>query len=319
MYLIQRFFMESLTSYVFFSTFTYDDEHLPTLVVNDYTLRYANFKHFTDMVKRIRLNNLFTRPFRYYAVSERGFQRARPHFHCLWFLPKFDDDSLAIPYNLESVLYDTLFKEWRVNLSSDSFRPIYEPLFTYHKKILNGITYTNFDTHFVKPTLGSCNETSVVFYCMKYLLKRSVHDDKLQKALKINLSESEYREVWNTVKSRCQCSKHFGYGYNPLDSSKPSQQVLDYIHHCIKITPKGSSYPCFFSPIDGSSYPLSPYYQGNCLFYTFYDALDIALNSENSVYSELPAEYYQKYQVRFRDFQKQCLMSLKNGNPLLFD
>ena len=321
MYIVQRFFMQSLDSYVYFTTLTYDDAHLPTLTVNNRTIRYANFKHFTDMVKRIRIYNLFTRPFTYYAVSERGKSNARPHFHCLWFLPKYSTDNDSTPFNLESVLYSVLFSEWRVNVGSKR-SPIYEPLFTYACKKRNSILYSNFDTHYVRPTLGVCNETSVVFYCMKYLLKVSTHDKKLQSALKLNCDYEVYKDVWNKVKSKSQCSKHFGCGFGYLDDSgkfKPSQNVVDYIRDCINHTPSGSPYPCFYSPIDGSSYPLSPYYQGRNEFYSFSDALRIFLHSRSPLENDLPDDFYTKSQVNFQKFQKLCLDTLSVGNPLLFD
>lgn len=318
MYVVQRFFMESLDSYVFFSTFTYDDKHLPTLTVNGRILRYADFKHFTDMVKRIRIGNLFTRPFRYYAVSERGKAKARPHFHCLWFIPKYDSDNDSVPYNLEYLIRNVLLSQWCINVGSKR-SPIYEPLFTFCAKKRNGILYSNFDTHYVKPQLGVCDSSSVVFYCMKYLLKVSVHDRKLQSALKLNLEYPDYWRIWNKVKSRSQCSKHFGYGFNFGSPNKPNDKVFSYIKDCIKKTPKGSPYPCFFSPIDGSSYPLSPYYQGRSIFYSLEDALPILLNSSAPLENDLPETFYQDYAVRFQKFQKQCLQTLNVGNPLLFD
>lgn len=324
MYLLQRFYMQSLDSYVFFSTFTYDNQHLPSLMVNGFQIRYANFKHFTDMVKRIRNGNLFSRPFSYFAVSELGSRRARPHFHCLWFLPRYSSDNDFTPYKLESILYDVLFHSWSVNVGSKRY-PIYEPLFEFHSIVRHGKVFSNFDLHFVRPVLGSAQKDSVAFYVMKYLLKSSTHERKLQQALRLNLESSEYSDIWNTVKSRSQSSLFFGYGFNPYclecssRCSAPSPSVLSYIKDCIKRTPKGSPYPCFFSPLDGSSYPLAPFYQGRSIFYSFKDALPILLNSNSSVIIDLDSDFFTKSKVHFDKFQKVLRDSEFHGNPILFD
>lgn len=323
MYVLQRFYMEQLNSYVFFSTFTYDNAHLPTLEVNGYSLRYANFKHFTDMVKRIRIANLFTRPFSYYAVSELGHERGRPHFHCLWFLPRYYNDSSITPYKLEDLLYKVLFNQWKVRINTDRKRPIYEPLFEFHRKFSHGKIFTNFDLHFVRPSLGNLTCDNVAFYVMKYLMKSSTREKKLQQALRLNLPPEQYNEVWNTVKSRSQSSKFFGYGLNPYClgcSSRcvyPSSEVLKYIKDCIHRTPSTSPYPCFFSPLDGSSYPLAPYYQSRSVFYSFKDALPFLKN--RCVLNELPSDFYQKAEVHFQQFQKRLRESELHGNPTLFD
>lgn len=319
MYLLQRFYMESLDSYVYFSTFTYDDSHLPTLTRNGYTFRYANFKHFTDMVKRIRKYDLFTRPFSYFAVSELGSLRGRPHFHCLWFVPSYPQDSKMVPYNLEQTLYQTLFNQWKVRVSGSYKYPVYEPLFEFHSKYYHGKVFSNFDTHFVRPVLGVSNTDSVAFYVMKYLLKGSTKERKLQQALRLNLDYEDYSNVWKTIHSHSQFSKGFGSGYNKDDLKKPSPSVLKYIKDCIKRTPNGSPYPCFFSPLDGSSYPLAPYYQSRSVYYSFADALPILLGSRADVYNDLPDDFMQKSQVHFQQFQKTLRDSELHGNPILFD
>lgn len=324
MYKLQRFYMQSLDSYVYFSTFTYDNKHLPSLEVNGFTIRYANFKHFTDMVKRIRVNNSFTRPFSYFAVSELGSARGRPHFHCLWFLPRYSSDSDFTPYKLESILYKVLFDSWSINLGSKR-SPVYEPLFEFHSIVRNGKVFSNFDTHFVRPVLGSAQKDSVAFYVMKYLLKGSSRERKLQQALRLNLDPQEYSEIWNTVKSQSRSSLFFGYGFNPycLDCcercSAPSPSVVAYIKDCIKKTPVGSPYPCFFSPLDGSSYPLAPFYQGRSIFYSLDDALPILLNSRAPVETSLDDDFFQKSKLHFQKFQKTLRDSELHGNPILFD
>ena len=325
MYVLQRFYMESLDSYVYFSTLTYDDAHLPSLDVNGYHIRYADFSHFTNMVKRIRKGNLFSRPFTYFAVSELGHLRGRPHFHCLWFLPKYSTDTKVTPFDLEQTLYNVIFHEWKVRVSASTKEAVFEPLFTFHQKLYYGKVYSNFDTHFVRPVLGTSNTDSVAFYVMKYLLKGSDRERKLQQALRLNLPPDEYSEVWNKIRSRSQSSKHFGYGYNPYCSGcsnrchYPNPKVLAYIKDCIKRTPIGSPYPCFFSPLDGKSFPLAPYYQARGVFYSFADALPILMNSRSPIINDLPDDFYQKTKVHFQQFQRKLRETESHGNPILFD
>lgn len=317
MYMIQRFQMQSLDSYVYFSTLTYDDMHLPLMDVGDFSLRFAYFKHFTDMVKRIRRNNMFGRPFSYFAVSERGTKRARPHFHCLWFIPKYSEDNLMFPYNLEKHVYDVVFNQWAVNVGSRKF-PVYEKLFTYQARVYNGVIHSNFDTHFVTPRYGYSGSESVAWYVQKYLLKLNTHDRKLQQALRLNLSDEEYNSVWPVLRSHAQVSKGFGLGFNLDNPDDPSSSVLDYIRDCVRKTPDGSPYPCFFSPSDGSSQPLAPYYQSRSDFYTLNDALRIH-EHKDSLYNDLPDDYYNKYLASFERFQKHLRMSDFNNNSLLID
>lgn len=66
---------------------TYNDESLPVMTVSSgYDIRFADFRDVTNMVKRLRKENSFGRRFRYFAVSELGSKRCRPHFHLLFLL-----------------------------------------------------------------------------------------------------------------------------------------------------------------------------------------------------------------------------------------
>lgn len=317
MYILQRFQMESLDNYIYFGTLTYDNEHLPSIDVNGYSIDFVYFKHFTDMIKRIRRNDLFSRPFSYFAVSEFGSLRGRPHIHCLLFVPKYPKDSFSTPFNLESRIYETLFNQWAVNVGSLR-KPVYESLFTFRAKIKDGRLYKNFDLHYVKPLEGFVHQESVCFYVMKYLLKDSKRAQALQSALKLNLSDVEYRNVWNLVKPHSQFSKHFGIGYNFDFPDKPSPAVLKHIKDGIKSTPVGSPYPIFCSPLDGCTFPLSPYYQKNSDFYSFEDAFPILMNADrSSFFSFTPDNFYDSVKVHFQRYEKHLNMLNNNSNPCL--
>lgn len=80
MYLVQRVQMEARNSFLFFSTLTYNNEFLPHYETpTGYSIPYADQWHLQTLFKRLRNYNVFGRPFRYLAVSERGGERGRPH------------------------------------------------------------------------------------------------------------------------------------------------------------------------------------------------------------------------------------------------
>lgn len=80
MYLIQRIQMEELENHLFYCTLTYNNESMPILTTSTgYDIKYADVSDVQKMLKRLRFNNAFGRPFRYLGVSELGTKRGRPH------------------------------------------------------------------------------------------------------------------------------------------------------------------------------------------------------------------------------------------------
>lgn len=315
MYILERFQMETLESYVFFATLTYDDQHLPVLDLNDYTFSFADFKYFTDMIKRIRRKNLFTRPFSYFAVSERGSERGRPHHHALFFLPKYHSDNCYTPFNLESTLYDVLFNQWALNVGT-KWHPVYEPLFTFHAIVKDGKIYKNFDLHYVEPLKGFVQQESVCFYVMKYMLKDSKRERALQQALRLNLSASDYNYYWNILKSRCQFSKHFGLGQT--DDSMPSDKVYSHLRSGIDSTPVNSPCLYFNDIISGKCLPIARYYRENPNIIKFEDLYRVQRNlPKEFFYSSLPEDFMNYSKSRFELYQKHLAMTQANDNPIL--
>lgn len=98
----QRALVESMSSYVYFITLTYDNKHLPYLsftsdhgVVKVY---YSDISHVQNLFKRLRnVSYLQDRNFRYLAVTEYGTAKFRPHHHILLFVAKKSDDNLTTP------------------------------------------------------------------------------------------------------------------------------------------------------------------------------------------------------------------------------
>lgn len=177
---------------------------------------YADIYHVQLLLKNLRDNNKTGRNLRYVAVSELGKGNGRPHFHILFLLEKFSTDFMAdgrvntgTMRNLEKQLYDMVFKYWSINVGTRK-QPIYEPLFTYRKSFYGGRVHTNFDLHWVDPSLTTEGESNVAYYVSKYIMKGSERDVKRQQFLKLNLTEEEYKHVWNIVRCRMTCSKGLG-------------------------------------------------------------------------------------------------------------
>ena len=219
--LVQRARNMALDHYIFFCTLTYDNKHLPSITTSTgFDIKFADIRDIQNMIKRIRKDNLFLRPFKFYFCSERGKTYGRPHFHGLIFLPKYQDDDKLFPAQIEPYLRRVLSQQWKRNTAycfnkrgecvSNTRSPRYEPLYQYHQKYVGGILYKNFDLHYVVPHSTENGSDDVAFYVTKYLLKSSDKEIRLQQALRLNLSKEEYDEVWSLVKSKVLCSKAFG-------------------------------------------------------------------------------------------------------------
>lgn len=292
MQLVQRVQMESLKNYIFFATLTYNKESLPhVLTSTGYDIPFADIKDLQNCFKRLRKSNAFTRPFRYFAVSELGKKRGRPHFHCLFFIPKYDDDDSVTPYQLEGIINPALLNEWRRNYGS-SRSPIYKPLCTYQVLYKHGKRYSNFDLHYVRPLLGDDSEANVAFYCMKYMLKRSDRETKLQRALKLNLPEDEYDDVYSLVRSRYIVSKGFGLNgrKTPFGDLEIDTDLLKYLKKCVS---QSKDFPKFFNPVTGKSFPLSRYYKSKSEIFGIDDAVRFYFDND-SVHLDSVAEYDDK-------------------------
>lgn len=280
MYMVQRIQMEALYNHIFMATLTYNNEFLPVIEVGDYSLRYADMHDLVLTIKRIRNNSLFPRDFRYLIVSEFGGLKARPHFHCLFMLPKYDNDTYNDCLHLQASMYDTLLNCWSKNVGSKS-HPVYVPRCTFVRKFIRGKIRTNYDLHFVHPGFTDNGVSDCAFYVLKYMLKDSSHARRLQQALRLNYDDYDYNIIWNTVKPRAQWSKGFGLNATRVDSKNYiyDDRIINYLHECVEKTPKGSPYPFYFSPDTGLSFPLCPFYRKVPSIYSLADAHDIYYNT----------------------------------------
>lgn len=311
MYWVQRIQMESLYNHLFFGTLTYDDKHLPVITIDEFDIRYACADDVVLTLKRLRKDYAFGVPFRYFFVSELGTKKGRPHFHILFLIKKGYNDTLNDCLNLENTISTKLREYWSVNIGT-KFKPIYEPRFTYVSKIIRGKIYSNYDLHYVNPALTSNGTSDVAFYVLKYMLKYNDRTTKLQQALRLNLSPSEYEYVWNIVKPVRQCS--LGFGLNLWDKV-PDPRIIKYLRDCVEKTPNGSSYPYFYSPINGLSFPLCPYYRNNGQIYSLQQALRLYRNKVDN-YNDKDLMQLQK---KFKDYEKKTDFSYSYGASTLFD
>lgn len=218
----------------------------------------------------------------------------RINFHIIFFLPKYPKDDYLTCLNLEKLLFDTVLSEWKRNVTDvfiqfrgktvrDWRHPVWKPCCTYVSKIIRGKVRTNFDLHYVNPRLSDGGTADVGFYVLKYMMKPSDRARRLQQALKLNLSEDEYEEIWSLVKPCMFYSKHFGLaGSGKRKDWKPSSQIVSYLRDSIDKSKLTSYYPEFINPVDGKHFPLSRFYKAKGYVYSIGDALDFYYNDKDS-------------------------------------
>lgn len=225
--IVQRCEVEAKYKHLFFCTLTYDNEHLPLYetINNDgvqFSYPYAEIMDLQLMFKRLRDN--FERDFKYLAVSELGSSRGRPHFHVLFFVDKYDSDDSSTPRNLESELFQKVAKYFARNVGTRK-NPKYEPLFTYKRKFTALGVRTNYDLHWVNPSLTAAGDKDVSYYVSKYVTKPSDREQRRQQAVRLNFVEPEYEHIWSVIRCRMVMSK--GLGLNASFVSTGEKLVSD--------------------------------------------------------------------------------------------
>ena len=242
-YFVQRCQMESLDCHLFMLTLTYSTPMIRSIDVNGRRLFYADWTDFQKMCKRLRNRGL---KFRYLAVSEYGGNKHRPHFHAIISIPKGDKDTYHDILNLQYKFHDLFLGEWRRNYGSDSkpkYKDLCEKIFSFRGR--------TFDFHYIDPSSTDNGESDVAFYVTKYVTKSDKWVDKLKSALKLNLSNDKFVEVWKLLKPRCCVSKGFG--------NYSSDKVKLHVRKGIQLSlDSGSEFPYFINPYTGQTFPLAP-------------------------------------------------------------
>lgn len=164
-----RCILEGIRSYVYAGMLSYNDTFLPSVDFHGRSILFADHKHFRDMVKRIRKDELLP-PFKYFLVNEYGSQGHRPHFHFLLFFP---NDGIINSYDAarqwEPVIHRVILDNWQVNLGSRKF-PEYHSLLTFRQKFVFGRWYRNYDLQLLQARPGREPE-AIYYYVSKYLAK----------------------------------------------------------------------------------------------------------------------------------------------------
>lgn len=244
----QRAYVESQSSYVYFVTLTYDNEHLPVVVLpSGKKIYYSCYDDIQSMFDRFRKK--FSREYRYLCVNEYGDTNYRPHFHILLFVAKHSNDTKSTPLFIESEIFSTLGKYFSKNVGTRKL-PKYESLFTYHYKMVNGKLYSNYFVKYVDPytsnsVVANSKDSSIISKTIRYLIMyvnkgSSIHPDLLSELESIE--DVHLRKKYKYLLScSVRYSKGFGNGFYegkklsiPIISQRISQ--LDYIYSNIVST-----------------------------------------------------------------------------------
>lgn len=281
--LVQRVQMESTKNHLFMCTLTYSPETLPSFVVNDYEIPFADTKDVQDMLKRMRKNNVFGFPFRYLAVSELGSLRGRPHFHLLFLFEKkyFSENTEQFlqecdAFASKSQHYFTVLNNWNRNVASRR-NPVYIPLTRYVERMVRGQLRKNYDFHYINPFLTKNGVEDCGYYVLKYMFKPSDRAVRLQQALRLNLSPEDYDKVWSTVRPRYFAS--IGFGLNAKVQLKhgifeKDKDILNKLRSDISFSKENLDYPSFFHPFTGKQQMISSYYLNDYDIYSYQDRID---------------------------------------------
>lgn len=308
--ILQRALVESRTSYMYFITLTYDNKHIPSLILpTGQQIYYSDYTHIQDMLKRMRHHNVIDRDFRYLCVNEYGDQKCRPHFHLILFISRLSSDTAVTPYLYEKLLFDNIKKYFAVNIGTRK-KPVYECLFTYTLRYTNKGVKTNYFVKYVSPDIDRKvynidHDSPTYIKTIRYLLGYINKGSSFDKVIEDYLSESVDRALCNKLRyilrSRVRYSKGFGCGFDvngdkvylPRISVKCSSNMILYSDLC-------SSLPDTFSEF----YDLYPdnvkdlqTYILNCP-YKNYESLDECLSglTERDIFNHfLILKYFPKY------------------------
>lgn len=280
MYIIQRIQMEALNNWLFMGTVTYKNETMPRLLTSSgYEYRYTDYKDIYDMLRRLKKNNTYGIPFRYTYVTERGGKYGRPHAHFLFEFKRSDignsyEDARTFANENEWVLFNEWKRVTKKGRYSESIN-----LSDYRESIRYGKKHKTYDFHFVDPRLTAGGITDAAFYVLKYMMKGENENNygndwerRVQRALKLNLPEDEYKACWDTIKSRKRSSLNFGLDVWEEDTH--DYTIIEHLRQGVEQSKKTSAYPLYYAPEQLITFPLCPYYKKNALIYNTKDALD---------------------------------------------
>lgn len=311
MNVVQRCQMEEFNNHLFYCTLTYNNDALPVLTTSTgYDIRYADISDVQNMMKRIRRHNLFGRKFKYFGVSELGSKSARPHFHLIFSVEKYPTDDRYTIMNLEHQYFHVVLSQWKRNIGSTR-NPVWKLCCTYVRKMVRGRLKSTYDFHYIDPRPSGGDTCDVPFYVTKYMLKHSDREERLQRALHLNLPEDEYESTWSLVRTRSFASIHFGYD--------GQENVRKYIRDCIERSKREFDSPKFYNPFSGASFPLSRYYMNIGDLYGIDDAL--FFNSKRNIKDNVVIDdsTYSEKLRKIEKFSKNVKLVDSHDESYIFD
>lgn len=298
----QRWHIESLVSDLFYFTLTYAPRCLTPIATPAGDFFAPNIADVQKMFKRLRKSNAFGEPFKYFVVSEYGGNRHRPHYHGVIALPKHQTcnptDDLIFNELRGRKYHDIVLNEWRRNVGS-SRKPLWIPCCDFIHRLDGKRT---FDFHYLNPRKTADSEGDVAFYVSKYVLKYDSYVDIFMKMLRATCdTDEEYLYYKTLFRPSCYVSKSFG---RP-DAEVQRRHIRQGITYALRLD---SPFPFFINPVNGASFPLSPYYRRKC--FTYKDAMDFHFFSsrdtlDSHVDSTLSAhEFNQDRQLKINELRK---------------
>lgn len=300
-YYTQRVEIENIDRDLFYCTLTYN-ENVPTLTLPDgSTFKYPSYDDIRLFIKRLRRENIFGAPFRYFCVSEYGGKRHRPHFHIIFSLPRIYGHDSEISNETRALeLKWRVFACWSRNISKAKKKPIYIPLCTYAER---GDKH-NYEFTYINRYRAGNSIADVSFYTSKYILKFSEWFTKFSRKLYYLIPDDKQRkDVLSLITPHAYISKHFGACTSPAQ--------IEHMNFCRRqgLILHLPSVP-FINPVSSAVFPLSPYYRDTWNDITtaieyYYNNDGYNVNVDSFVDTTTTAyEYANKYKIDMLSFDR---------------
>lgn len=228
--ILQRAIVESLSSYIYFVTLTYDNRHIPSVTLpNGKIVYFTDYTHIQNLFKRFRKNNVLDRDFRYLVALEYGDKRHRPHAHILLFVSRLQSDDKSTPYFIEKLLFDKIKLYFADNVGTRK-HPVYDCLFTYRHRYTPKGVKTNYFVKYVEQDLpdysfvqsDTTTTIKTIRYLIGYVSKGSAFDATIKKYLQDIHDEHLRYKLELLLRSKIRYSKGFGLGFT--DAFKNEQK-----------------------------------------------------------------------------------------------
>lgn len=319
---IQRIMEESTKNEFYMITLTYKEDMIPKYKIGKFTFRYADTTDFTKMCKRMDTwrerkdtkHKYVPYPFRYFAVTELGGKKHRPHVHAIIAISKEYLPDKASCLNIEKTIYWAFRENWQRNTGGNKRKANYKPLFEYHETFRNGKWERNYDCHYVDKELTANGIEDCAWYVMKYMLKDCDTERRRQQALKLNLKHYEYEKVWDLIRTRRFYSTGWGLNpkiINPFGDIEYDADIVQDIRQSIEKSKGKYPYPCWINKWNGKYFPLCKYYKDK--FLTLED-LKYFWDEEYELKREIPDINLSRDKTqRFEDIKRKHMQSALNN------